>query len=323
MKRILIVDFLNAFLRALMSDPHRTQNGNAAGGIRGFLKILQKMTRISNPDRVFICYDGEGGSKKRKRMFKEYKDGRSPIFLNPNIKNNNQEDELQNRIWQETRTVEYLNQLPVVQLMVDGVEADDIIAYICKDKKFEDYQKVICSNDKDFIQLCDDKTVLYRPVKDIALNKKTVLEEYGIHPINFALARAICGDSSDNLDGVKGAGLTTVSTRFTFLSDEHEYTLEDILKHCREHAGEIKLYKSILQAQKKIKLNQRVMQLSYRPVTAETKKKINSDIKGAECILNKPVFDSLAVEDRIEDIDFTILFTNMYKLVKENCKEIS
>ncbi len=134
MKRILVIDNLNAFLRALNSDPHMTPSGAAAGGVRGYLKILQKMIRITDPDRIIICHDGEGGSKKRKRMFKEYKDGRKPVFLNPFMKSN-ADDDFQNRIWQETRLVEYLNQLPLVQLMVEGVEADDIIAYVCKDTK--------------------------------------------------------------------------------------------------------------------------------------------------------------------------------------------
>jgi DNA polymerase-1 len=320
MKRILIIDSLNALLRALNSDPHTTPQGAAAGGIRGYLKILQKMVRVTDPDRIIIAWDGPGGSKKRKRMFKEYKDGRKPVFMNPFMKSN-PDDDLQNRIWQETRLVEYLNQLPLVQLMVDGVEADDIIAYLCKDEKFQDYQKVICSNDKDFLQLLDDKTVLYRPVKDEVLNKKKVVEEYGLHPINFALARSMVGDTSDNLGGVKGVGLATVAKRFPFLSEEKEYTLEDVLKHCRENASEVKIYKNILHEHKKIKLNQRVMQLSYRPVTVETKKKINSDIKGAECIFNKPIFDKLSVEDGISDINFDILFENMKKLVLENCKE--
>ena len=187
----------------------------------------------------------------------------------------------------------------------------------------DDCNEYICSNDKDFFQLCDDKTVLYRPVKDQVYNKKNILEEFDIHPINFALARAICGDVSDNLPGVKGAGLATVAKRLHFLSEEKEYTLDDVLLHCRENSngGQIKIYKEMLKEQKKIKLNQRVMQLSYRPVTVETKKKIKMEVKGAECILNKPFFDGMAVEDGIDDIDFTILFQNMQKLMLENCRE--
>ena len=64
------------------------------------------------------------------------------------------------------------------------------------------------SNDQDFLQLCDDKTILLRPgKKEQVLNKKKVLEEYGIHPRNFAWARAVVGDKSDNLEGVRGLGL--------------------------------------------------------------------------------------------------------------------
>lgn len=253
-------------------------------------------------------------------MFKEYKQGRNPLTLNSEI-GANAEDQLKNRIWQETRLVEYLNQLPVIQIMVDGVEADDLIGFVCKDPKFHAYQKVIISNDKDFIQLCDERTILYRPVKDQILNIKTVLEEYNIHPYNFVLARAICGDVSDNLPGVKGAGLATVAKRFPILSEAKEYELDDILKICRQKYHDQKIYKSVVQEQKKIKLNHKVMQLQYRLVTLENKKKILSGIKGAECILNKPIFNKMCLEDGFIDIDFSELFNAAEKIVVENCPD--
>ena len=320
MKRILIIDALNAFVRAYSADPSVTPQQIPVGGVRGFLKILQKMVRITAPDRVFICWDGEGGSQKRKRVFKDYKQGRNPLTLNSQIKAN-AEDELKNRIWQETRLVEYLNNLPVVQLMVEGVEADDLIALLCKDLKFYNYQKVIVSNDKDFIQLCDNKTILYRPVKEQILTVKSILDEYSIHPNNFVLARALCGDTSDNLPGVKGAGLATVAKRFSFLKEEKEYTLDDILKHSRENLHEQKIYKAVVQDREKIKLNHRVMQLQYRLVTLEQKKEIFREIKGVECILSKPAFAKLASEDGLMDINFEDLFHYMEKIVIDNCPD--
>jgi len=319
-KRILIIDHLNMVIRALMSNPSRTPAGIPNGAVVGYLKILQKMVRITAPDRIFICHDGEGGSKKRKRMFKDYKQGRNPLTLNSQIKAS-AEDELKNRIWQETRLVQYLNNLPVIQLMVDGVEADDLIGFICKDLKFYNYQKVIVSNDKDFIQLCDDKTILYRPVKEQILNTKTILEEYNIHPSNFVLARALVGDSSDNLPGVKGAGLATIAKRFPFLKEEKEYSLDDILKTSREKLHEQKIYKAVVQDREKIKLNHRVMQLQYRLVTVDQKKKIFQGIKGAECILTKPLFAKLASEDGMMDINFDDLFHYMEKIVVDNCPD--
>lgn len=320
MKRILIIDHLNMVIRALMSNPSKTPAGVPNGAVVGYLKILQKMVRITNPDRVFICHDGEGGSQKRKSMFKEYKQGRSPLTLNSNI-SANAEDELKNRIWQETRLVEYLNQLPLIQLMVEGVEADDLIGFLCKDPKFHTYQKVIVSNDKDFIQLCDERTILYRPVKDQILNIKTVLEEYNIHPTNFVLARAICGDVSDNLPGVRGAGLPTVAKRFPLLRESRELELDDILKTCREKYHDQKIYKAVVQEQKKIKLNHKVMQLQYRLIPADVKKSILRGMKGEECILNKPLFDKMCAEDGFLDIDFSELFEAAQKIVLDNCPD--
>ena len=320
MKRILIIDGLNAFVRAYSADPSTTPRQIPVGGVRGFLKILQKMVRITAPDRVFIAWDGEGGSKKRKRMFKDYKQGRNPLTLNSQIKAT-AEDELKNRIWQETRLVEYLNTLPVIQLMVEGVEADDLVGFLCRDNNFGEYQKVIVSNDKDFIQLCDDKTILYRPVKEQILNIKSVLEEYDIHPANFVLARALVGDNSDNLPGVKGAGLATIAKRFPFLKEEKEYTIDDILKTSREKLHEQKIYKAVVQDREKIKLNHRVMQLQYRLVTLEQKKKIFQGIKGAECVLSKPLFAKLAAEDGMMDINFEDLFYYMEKIVLDNCPD--
>ncbi len=63
------------------------------------------------------------------------------------------------------RVIEYLNQTPVVQFMEPEVEADDVISYIKSSSMFTDWQKVIVSADKDFIQLLDDKTILHRPIQ--------------------------------------------------------------------------------------------------------------------------------------------------------------
>ena len=82
---------------------------------------------------------------------------------------------------------------------------------------YQGWQKIIVSNDNDFMQVCDDTTVLWRPVKDEILNSKRIVEKTGIHPTNMALARAVIGDASDNLPGVKGAGFKTVAKRIGLL----------------------------------------------------------------------------------------------------------
>ena len=67
--------------------------------------------------------------------------------------------------------------------------------------------------------------------KKRSLNKKRIFEQFEIHPTNFALARAIAGDKSDNLPGIGGAGLATVSKRFPFLSEEKSYTIQELVDY--------------------------------------------------------------------------------------------
>ncbi len=113
--------------------------------------------------------------------------------------------------------------------MFKSTEADDIIAYVAQTPRFKrSGKKLLLSSDKDFFQLVDDKTVLYRPIQKEVLNKNTILEKFDIHPTNFAMARAMAGDKSDNIEGIPGLGLKTVSKRFPFFKDEETETFSDI-----------------------------------------------------------------------------------------------
>ena len=142
---------------------------------------------------------------------------------------------------------------------------------------FEDWQKVIVSADKDFIQLLDDKTLLYRPVQKEILNKNMVVEKFGIHPRNFALARAIAGDPSDNLPGVPRVGLGTVAKRFSFLKNEKDYFIEDLLEKCDSKENKkLKIYKNILESQSLIRENYAIMQLSSPSLSIQAKNRIDS-----------------------------------------------
>ena len=78
-KRLLVIDSLNMFFRAYIVDPSVSENGDPIGGMKGYLKILQKLLRETKPDKVIICWDGPGGSQKRRQTVKEYKAGRKPL----------------------------------------------------------------------------------------------------------------------------------------------------------------------------------------------------------------------------------------------------
>ena len=169
MKRILLIDALNMYYRAYIVDPTLSLNGDPVGGLVGFLKILQKLVRETKPDQIVIAWDGAGGSQRRRTINKNYKEGRKPIRLNRTVENLSEQEEYENKIWQQTRLIQYMNEMPVCQLMIPNIEADDVIAYIAGMPQLKNIQKVIISSDKDFIQLCDDETVLYRPVQKLSL----------------------------------------------------------------------------------------------------------------------------------------------------------
>ena len=249
-KRYVIIDALNMYFRAYIVDPSLSLNGQPIGGMKGFIKILQKLMRDTKPDHVVIAWDGPGGSKRKKLVNKNYKEGRKPLRLNRGIQGMlNENEELENKIWQQTRLAEYLNMMPISQVMLPDIEADDVIAHVVGMPALKDDQKIVVSSDKDFFQLCDDKTIMLRPIQKEVLNKNHILEKFGIHPTNFALARAIAGDKSDNLDGVPGVGLKTLAKRFPLLSMENAYDVETLVEQCKLEMEEsdLKLYSSIVE----------------------------------------------------------------------------
>ena len=144
-KRLLVVDALNMYFRAYIVNPTLSTNGQPIARTVGILKILQKLCREIRPDEIVICWDGEGGSRKKKLVNKGYKAGRKPIRLNRAIRNLTDNEEMENKVWQQTRLFEYLNNLAVIQLMLPAVEADDIIAQVVQSPQYSGWQKVIVS----------------------------------------------------------------------------------------------------------------------------------------------------------------------------------
>ena len=296
-KRVMIIDALNAYLRAYIVNPSLSLGGVPIGGIKGFFKILQKLVREINPDEILIIWDGPNGSSKRKAIDKNYKSGRKPLRLNRAYANLTPEECSENKKWQQMRTMEYFNQMPIIQTYVPNIEADDVIAYVTSMSYYEGWQKIIVSNDKDFMQLCDDETVLMRPVKKEVMTRKTIVEGIGIHPTNMALARAIVGDSSDNLPGIHGAGLATVAKRFKFLSEPKTYTIQHVIEHCENSEENIKVFDKIIEGKDLIEHNYNMMQLYVPKISFQTKMQIKEMVENFKGGFNKTEILKMMMED--------------------------
>ena len=322
MKRLLVIDALNAFLRAYIVNPSLSSNGSPIGGLMGFLKILQKLTRETKPDAIIVCWDGAGGSQKRKTLNKNYKAGRKPIRLNRNIRLMGEEAELTNKVWQQTRLAEMLNETPTIQFMFDGIEADDIISQVVQHPHYSEWQKVIFSADKDFYQLCNDKTIIYRPPHRSGLppqimNSNRIVEDYSIHPTNFALARAIVGDKSDNLEGVPAVGMPTVAKRLPFLSENKMFTIDEVVAHCAAAENPLKAHLNIIENRDLILHNYKMMQLYSPAISIQSKQQIAETLTNFKPYFNKTAVQAMMIEDGFGVYDWSTLFATFKRFTFE------
>ena len=317
-KRALIIDALNAYLRAYIIDPSLSTNGQPIGGIKGFIKILQKLVRETKPDQIAIIWDGPNGSAKRKKMDKNYKDGRKPLKLNRAYNNLSDEEARENRMWQQARLMEYLNQMPVIQTIIPEIEADDVISYLTTMPYYKGWHKIIVSNDKDFMQLCDEETVLLRPVKTEILNKQRIVEQTGIHPSNMALARAIIGDSSDNLPGIRGAGFATVAKRLNFLSAEKSYSIDEVIEFCEEAEDKVKFYKNVADNKHIVEHNYKMMQLYAPQMSVQSKIFVQDAVENFDFSYNKTEIIRMMREDGFGELNWEDLRTNLNRISREN-----
>ena len=305
MKRLLVIDALNMFIRNYIVNPMISTNGNPIGGTVGFVNSVKKLMREANPDQVIICWDGAGGSQKRRTVVKEYKQGRKPLRKNYKVEGMSEQSEKENMVWQQRILMEMLNEMPIMQLMLDRVEADDIIAMVVQSPKYAGWQKVIVSSDKDFLQLLDDETVLYRPIQKKAWTKNTVIEEYGISPENFVIARAIAGDKSDNLAGIRGAGLATISKRLDFLCEDKMHTLDDVYGYCEGTESKVKFYSNVVENWETVETNYKVMNLTPPSISVQGRQKINFALDNFEFELNATELKRTSVEHGFGSYDWS------------------
>jgi DNA polymerase-1 len=315
MKKVLLIDGLNMFIRSYIVNPTLDRHGNPIGGCIGFLKSLQKVCRKFDPQEVIVAWDGHEGSQRKRALNKEYKEGRSPIRFNRRLIELDPAEQVKNKAYQLIRLMEYLNELPIIQITIDFVEADDVIAYGVQHSYYKDWGKVIVSSDKDFFQLCDDRTSIYRPIQDKIVTKQSILDEFKIHPNNFALARAIAGDSSDNLPGVAGIGLKTVAKRFPFLLKEEESSCDKIITNCNMQTKKLKLHENLLKSADLIKNNYRIMQLYSPNIRPINRIFIDNTIRDFEAEYSKINFTKMLFSDDCSYIKFDEL-TRIMKNIK-------
>ena len=157
-----------------------------------------------------------------------------------------------------------LDHLPMKQVAVKYLEADDAIAYMAK--KVIDKKSIIITTDRDYLQLVDENISVFRPVKTKEnptgemINLEWMHKKENIHPYNYALLKAIVGDKSDNITGVKGIGEKTARKDIHLLWSAHEeFDIDDLFKWLLTRKE--KKYQKYLDNEDLIRLNYKIVQL--------------------------------------------------------------
>ena len=202
---ILLVDGNNVLSVRNHGARLSTREGFPTQAIYGFFDSLRSYVKIFKPSKVFVVWDG-GHSKRRKAIFPEYKANREEKTKTPQEEMLAEELKLQRPIIQEA-----VVPLGVTSVFGWGVEGDDLIALLVRAARKNGKPAVIVSNDKDFHQLIGPDVSIYKTVdaKERHITNENMEAIYGLKPAQWLDYRAITGDASDNIGGVKGAGEKT------------------------------------------------------------------------------------------------------------------
>ena len=257
---ILIIDAMNTLIRSFSLLKAMNPTGTHVGGLVGFLRSLGYVTRIFDPTRVVIIWDGKGGSGNRQNIDPNYKAQRATARITHWGLYDTREEEQEALIGQLFRTRDYLDCLPVHQIVIEKLEADDIMAYLAKRASNAGKKVTIVSSDKDFLQLIDNNIEVYAPVKKKTFTKDNILEEIKVLPTNFNIVKSLLGDNSDNLPGVKGLGIKTIVSEFPKLLTE-KTDLEYVYKVAEEKLEGKKIFAKILHNWDRVEKNFQMMDL--------------------------------------------------------------
>lgn len=299
---ILLIDGMNTLIRSFSLLKAMNPTGTHVGGFVGFLRSLGYVTRIFDPTRVIVVWDGKGGSGNRQNIDPNYKAQRANSRITHWGLYDTKEEETEALVGQLFRTQDYLDCLPVHQIVLEKLEADDIMAWIAKKASVSNVKKcTIVSSDKDFLQLVDDTVEVYAPVKKKTFTKNNIFDELKVLPENYNLVKSLLGDNSDNLQGVKGLGIKTVVAEFPKLLTERT-NLDYVYKVAEEKLDGKKIFAKIIHNWDRVLTNFELMDLHNTSLDDNEKQYVNDILKQPTPDLQSGAFLRLLEQDKIEGI---------------------
>jgi len=227
MEKIVLVDGNNLLFRSFYATSYtgtimRNSKGFPTNALYGFINMLNKIMAEENPSYILVALDK--GKTFRHKEFDGYKGKRS---------------ETPNELKEQFPVAkEVMNAMGITYLEIDNYEADDIIGTFANEvSKHDGYEALIVSSDKDLLQLINDKVKvkLLKQTGHIMMDSATFKETYQVEPINMIDLKALMGDSSDNIPGVRGIGEKTAINLLSKYT-----TIDNLYEHIEEVTGKTK-----------------------------------------------------------------------------------
>ncbi len=219
-KPLILVDGSSYLYRAFHAMPSLTNSkGEPTGAAYGVINMLRKLLNDYQPEQIAVVFDAKGKTF-RDELYPEYKAHRPPM-----------PKELQQQIEPIHAIVRAMG-LPL--LMVDGVEADDVIGTLARQATEQGMETVISTGDKDLAQLVNEHVTLINTMNNTELNPQTVVEKFGVPPDRIVDYLALIGDSVDNIPGVPKVGPKTAQKWLQKYGG-----LDEIIAHADEIKGKV------------------------------------------------------------------------------------
>ena len=249
--QLVLIDGSSYLFRAFHALPSLTSSkGQPTGAIKGVTSMIKKLMHQYPESHIAVVFDAKGKTF-RNELYPEYKANRPPM-----------PDDLRRQIAPIHELVKALG-LPL--LVVDDVEADDVIGTLATQASKARMDVLISTGDKDLAQLVTPHVTLVNTMTDTFMDEAGVVAKFGVRPEQIIDYLALVGDTSDNIPGVPSCG---PKTAVKWLA-EYE-TLEGVMAHADDIKGKVG---------EKLRDSLEMMPLSYQLATIKTDVELESTVE--------------------------------------------
>lgn len=219
-KPLILVDGSSYLYRAFHALPPLVNSkGDPTGAVYGVINMLRRLLKDYQPEHIAVVFDAKGKTF-RDELYPEYKAHRPSM-----------PEDLQKQVEPLFAVIRAMG-LPL--LIIDGVEADDVIGTLAQQAITQNIPVVISTGDKDFAQLVNGHITLVNTMTNTVLDRSTVIEKFGVAPEQIVDYLSLVGDSVDNIPGVPNVGPKTAAK---WLNDYQ--TLDNLIENAAQIKGKV------------------------------------------------------------------------------------